>query len=151
MSADLTPDALMTKSARACASARVLLDLSDVDGACNRAYYAMFDAARAALLAADAPVAPNIGKTHSGLITAFGLHLVKNGRVAKEWGRLLKRAEEIRIIADYKGDSVQLDDARKMVEQAKVFVAAMRAEFMPERRGDDSPLMNDQRQGDFHE
>jgi len=37
----LTPAALMTKAARACASARILLDLNDVDGACNRAYYAI--------------------------------------------------------------------------------------------------------------
>jgi uncharacterized protein (UPF0332 family) len=44
------------KAVRACISARVLLDLGDVDGACNRAYYAMFDAARAALLASGALV-----------------------------------------------------------------------------------------------
>jgi uncharacterized protein (UPF0332 family) len=35
----------MSKAARAVASARLLLDHGDVDGACNRAYYAMFDAA----------------------------------------------------------------------------------------------------------
>ena len=46
----LTPQVLMTKADRACTSARALLDLGDVDGACNRAYYAMFDAARAACL-----------------------------------------------------------------------------------------------------
>lgn len=50
MSDGLTPGVLMAKAARACVSARALLDLNDVDGACNRAYYAMFDAARAALL-----------------------------------------------------------------------------------------------------
>jgi len=126
MSGGLTADALISKAARACESAHALLDLGDVDGACNRAYYAMFDAARAALLASGAPVQPDIGKTHSGLISAFSLHLVKNGPVAKEMGRLLKRAEEIRIVADYKGDSVELDDASEMVAQAKIFVAAMR-------------------------
>lgn len=131
MSDDLMSAALMSKAVRACASARVLLDLDDVDGACNRAYYAMFDAARAALLASGAPIQPGIGKTHSGLITAFGLHLVKNGPVSKEMGRLMKRAEEIRLVADYKGDSVELSDAREMVEQAELFVDAMRAEFMP--------------------
>ncbi len=136
MSDALTPDALMSKAVRACASARVLLDLDDVDGACNRAYYAMFDAARAALLAAGAPVQPDIGKTHGGLISAFGLHLVKNGPISKELGRILKRAEEIRLVADYKGDSVELDDAREMVEQAEVFVEAMRTEFLPEERHD---------------
>jgi hypothetical protein len=50
------------------ASAKMLLDSGDTDGACNRAYYAMFDAARAALLASKAPVTPEIAKTHSGLL-----------------------------------------------------------------------------------
>jgi uncharacterized protein (UPF0332 family) len=62
MSDDLTPAALMSKAVRACESARVLLDLNDVDGACNRAYYAMFDAARAALLASGAPISPALAK-----------------------------------------------------------------------------------------
>lgn len=129
MSGSLTPESLMAKAVRACASARALLDLEDVDGACSRAYYAMFDAARAALLASGAPVQPDIGRTHSGLITAFGLHLVKTGPISRELGRLLKRAEEIRLVADYKGDSVELGDAREMVEQAAVFVVAMRDHF----------------------
>ena len=41
---------LMAKAAQAVASARVLLETNDADGATNRAYYAMFDAAQAALL-----------------------------------------------------------------------------------------------------
>ncbi len=136
MSNQLTPVALMAKADRACSSARALLDLGDVDGACNRAYYAMFDASRAALLGAGAPVRPDIGKTHSGLINAFSDHLIKNGPISKEMGRLLKRAEEIRLVADYKGDSVELSDAQEMVEQAETFVAAMRAEFMPDDSND---------------
>lgn len=129
--------ALMAKADRACSSARALLDLGDVDGACNRAYYAMFDAARAALLTSGAPVKPDIGKTHGGLINAFSNHLVKNGPVSKAMGRLLKRAEEIRLVADYKGDSVELNDAQEMVEQAETFVSAMRAECMLAERNDD--------------
>lgn len=131
MSDGLTPEALMQKALRACASAKVLLDVGDVDGACNRAYYAMFDAARASLLATRAPVAPDIGKTHGGLIAAFSLHLVKNGPIQKEIGRLLKRAEEIRLVADYKGDSVELEDAREMIEQAARFVAAVQTLLHP--------------------
>lgn len=141
MSSHLTPVSLMAKSDRACSSARVLLNLGDVDGACNRAYYAMFDAARAALLASGSPVRPDIGKTHSGLINAFSEHLIKNGPVSKEMGRLLKRAEEIRLVADYKGDSVELSDAREMVEQAETFVAAMQIEFIPKRSDDDGQSM----------
>lgn len=140
MSGELTAEALMSKAVRASASARALLDLGDVDGACNRAYYALFDSARAALLAAGAPVQPDLGKTHAGLIAAFGLQLVKNGPITKELGRLLKRAEEIRLVADYKGDSVELEDAREMVGQAAISVDAMRTEFMPREPDEDSVI-----------
>ena len=126
---------LMAKAVRASASARALLDLGDVDGACNRAYYAMFDAARAALLASGSSVQPDVGKTHSGLIAAFGLHLVKNGPLSKDMGRLLKRAEEIRLVADYKGDSIEMEDASEMVGQAEMFVAAIQDQFMLGQQG----------------
>lgn len=75
--------ALIQKADRALASARLLLDAGDTDGACNRAYYAMFDAARAALVN---EVEPLKTRTHSGLIAAFGLQLVKPGRLSKELG-----------------------------------------------------------------
>jgi uncharacterized protein (UPF0332 family) len=132
----LTPDALMAKADTACSSARALLDLGDVDGAANRAYYAMFDAARAALLASGASVEPDIGRTHSGLIRAFGNFLVKNGPVSREVGRLLNRAHEIRLVADYNGNSVEPADAKEMVEQAEIFVATMQTEFMSEKSDD---------------
>ncbi|MFZ4625083.1 MAG: hypothetical protein ACOYNF_12705 [Rhodoferax sp.] len=54
-----------------------------MDGACNRAYYAMFDAARAALLASHAPVGPELGKTHSGLIAASACTWSKTDRSPK--------------------------------------------------------------------
>ena len=123
----------MAKADTACASALILLRSGDVDGATNRAYYAMFDAARAALLASAAPVDPDIGRTHSGLIAAFGNYLVKNGPVSKDMGRMLNRAHEIRQVADYNGESVETEDAIKMVEQAAVFVAAMRTECFPNK------------------
>ena len=121
----------MDKADRALASARALLGLGDVDGACNRAYYAMFDAARAALLASGASVTPDIGRTHAGLIRLFGAHLVKNGPIPRDIGRLLGRAEEIRLVADYTGDSVELRDAQDIVSQAETFVAAIRVHFGP--------------------
>jgi uncharacterized protein (UPF0332 family) len=36
---------LIEKASRAVRSAKILFEARDVDGACNRAYYAMFDAA----------------------------------------------------------------------------------------------------------
>ena len=57
----------MLKATQAAESARALLTRSDADGACNRAYYAMFDAARAALRVAG----HDVGKTHRGVLNAF--------------------------------------------------------------------------------
>lgn len=131
MASPLTPAALMAKADRACASARALLGLGDVDGACNRAYYAVFVAARAALSASAAPVDPASIRTHAGLIAAFGRHLVKNGPVSREMGRLLNRAYEIRQVADYTGESVEPADAAMLVDQAEAFLAAMRAVMPP--------------------
>ena len=118
----MNAQSLMTKARIACESARALLERQDSDGACNRAYYAMFDATRAALMATNAEIPLNIGKTHSGVLTAFSQHLVKNGPVPRDIGRLLKQAEELRLVADYSGDSITLDDARALVEKAESFV-----------------------------
>lgn len=87
----MTAQALTAKAHRALASAKLLLDSGDVEGACNRAYYAMFDAAGAALLSIQAPVPTEVVRTHSGLIAAFSLHLVKPGLIAVEHGRSLNK------------------------------------------------------------
>ena len=121
----MIPKELMAKASRALASAKLLLDSGDVDGACNRAYYAMFDAARAALLSIQAPVPTEVARTHSGLITAFSLHLVKTGLVAVEHGRSLNKVEDLRLIADYKGDPLTLENAAWALEQAEKFLAAV--------------------------
>lgn len=123
----MTPAELMAKASRALASAQLLLDSGDVDGACNRAYYAMFDAARAALLWVRAPVPAEVARTHSGLITAFSLHVVKPGLVAIDHGRALNKVEDLRLIADYRGDPVTVENAAWALEQAQVFLAAIQA------------------------
>lgn len=116
--------ALIEKAARAARSAALLLDSGDIDGACNRAYYAMFDAARAALLATGSDQAST--RTHAGLIAAFGLRLVKSGRIDRSLGHVLNRAHEIRLVADYTGDLVDRELAAWAVEQSTRFVDAMR-------------------------
>lgn len=121
---------LMIKAVRAAASAKILLDTGDKEGACDRAYYAMFNAARAALLASNAPLEPDIARTHGGLISAFSLYLVKTGRVPVEHGRALNRVGELRLIADYRGDPIEQDQAAWAVSQAQSFVQTMQAAFM---------------------
>lgn len=134
----MSPQDLLAKAIQAASSAKLLLDTGDADGACNRAYYAMFDAARAALLASGAPVEQEVARTHSGLISAFSLHLVKTGRVPIELGKAINKAEELRLIADYKGDPLEKDVAAWAVSQAQTFVEAMQSTFMttlPTKRG----------------
>ena len=120
---------LMAKARRALVSAHTLFGDGDNDGACNRAYYAMFDAARAALIASNAPVPPEVAKTHSGLISAFSLHLVKTGRLPVELGRSLNKVEDLRLVADYKGDSIDAEQAQLAIEQAQHFVSRVAATF----------------------
>jgi uncharacterized protein (UPF0332 family) len=84
----------MVKARRAIASAHKLLQDKDCDGACNRAYYAMFDAARAALLMAHAPAPVALAKTHSGLIAAFSLQLVKSGQFPVELGKAFNKGRK---------------------------------------------------------
>lgn len=120
---------LMEKATRALFAARLLLDAGDTDGACNRAYYAMFDAAHAALFALgveklDAPI-----KTHNGLIGLFGLHLVRGGHLAAEHGEAFNAVQRFRKVADYSGDFVGMEDATWALEQAVALVAAVKARF----------------------
>lgn len=119
--------ALIRKAKTALASAEALFALGDVDGAVNRAYYAMFDAARAALWAVDDGMDTSVARTHSGLIATFGQRLVKGGHVKPELGRWLNRAHEIRMVADYGGEAVQPEDAHPLIRQAATFVEAMAA------------------------
>lgn len=116
----------MAKAVRAAASARLLLDSGDADGACNRAYYAMFDAARAALLASGF----DVGKTHRGLVAAFSDRFIRTGRLPKEMGRSLKHAETFRYVADYEGERVEPGEAAQLVDQAAVFVKTMLNELV---------------------
>ncbi|PUA17377.1 hypothetical protein C7W93_15790 [Glaciimonas sp. PCH181] len=60
----------------------------------NRAYYAMFDAAKVTLLKIAPDDNPPFEKTHRGLISAFGLYLVKTGLVPAEFGRVFNRAHD---------------------------------------------------------
>lgn len=77
-------------------AAETLFENKFYGDAVSRAYYAMFFAAKALLSERD--IYP---RTHRGLISQFGLELVKNGEFKKELFDLLTRAQEDREEADY--------------------------------------------------
>ena len=121
----MTSGELMDKAMTALHSARILFDAGDLDGACNRAYYALYDAARAALITTRAPPEVLAARTHSGVIAAFGLYIVKRGLVAAEHGRAFNRLHELRMIADYRGDSIEAEQILTAISEAEAFLEAV--------------------------
>ncbi|MGL5116950.1 MAG: HEPN domain-containing protein [Beijerinckiaceae bacterium] len=124
---------MLRRANRALLSAELLFRDGDTDGASNRAYYAMHEAATAALLLAEAQPMP---KTHAGLIAKFGEIVVGQGLVEREHGATLNRSRRIRELADYSGDGVDAEMARAMIAGASAFVVRieeMIAQEKPER------------------
>jgi uncharacterized protein (UPF0332 family) len=126
MTGPITAASYLDKSERALKDALMLLREEATEGACNRAYYAMHDAAHAALLAGGHEAPHSIIKTHHGLIAEFGRQLVQSGQLAAELGRDFNRVETIRLAADYSCEPPPLVDATAAVEKAVQFVAAIR-------------------------
>jgi len=85
----------------------------------------MFDAARAALLAGDEPVNSEAIRTHSGLIAAFSLQVIKPGRIPARYGSSLRQVDQIRLIADYSDEGVDPQRGLSAVEQANHFIDAV--------------------------
>jgi uncharacterized protein (UPF0332 family) len=127
------PLAYSQKAERTLSAARLLLGSGDTEGTCNRAYYAMYYAAQAALLAAGIAVPEDGYKTHQGLIAAFGKHLVLGGQIDQTLGRSINKVQSLRQIADYVGDPPSLEEATWAVENAERFVVVMRSRVIGDR------------------
>ena len=106
-------------------SARLLLDAKDAHGAVNRAYFAMFHTARAALAHAD----PELSRTkrHATVISRFGRHMVKERGLNPMLGRAFSLAFDMRTIADYEPVAVDPREAEELIETAEGFLAALTA------------------------
>lgn len=88
------------------------------DIASNRYYYACFHAVQALLVHNGLSV-----RTHDGLITTFGLHFVRTGKVESHLGAFLSRMEQLRKKGDYNCIySVSEDEISTMTEPAKELI-----------------------------
>jgi len=109
-------------------AASLLLRNSMLDDASNRIYYGVFSAAKAML--------NSIGsnpKTHSGLLTEFGLRAVKTNLVAKTYGSTLRKAFEMRESSDYEiGAELGKEEVETLLKEAEGFVT-MAEKFVKER------------------
>ena len=99
-------------------SARILFDSKKFKDSVSRSYYAMFTAARALLATRGLD-----SVKHSGVVTLFNQHFVKEGIVGKICGRNLAGAKDSREESDY-GDFVIVssEDAESQLERAGNFV-----------------------------
>ena len=120
----MTASQFLHKASQAASSARLLVDANDTEGACNRAYYAMFDAAKAALMLVGAPAEFIESKSHAGVLQGFSLHVVKTGLLPADLGRALKRVEDLRGAADYTSREIPMEKAKWALEAAEAFVKA---------------------------
>ena len=116
---------LLAKAHRAEKSAIALLQMGDAEAAINRAYYAMYDAARAALQSIDPVLAA--AKKHSTVIGRFSKYFVQERNFPKELGRSLSRAFDSRLVADYSDAPVAFETAAEVVEAMQRFIRAVEA------------------------
>jgi uncharacterized protein (UPF0332 family) len=95
-----------------------LLDLGHSADSLSKSYYAMFSAAKALLALKELD-----SSKHSGVISLFNRHIVKEGLFAKEYSRLLSEAKLEREEADYEDFvTITKEDARLQLKNAIKFV-----------------------------
>eukprot|EP01037_Dinobryon_pediforme_P018645 gene18645-18941_t len=128
---DIAYDVMMETGVNVQPEARALLDLELTDGACNRAYYAMFFAAHAVLWEEGVQTSINIIKSHNGLTALFNKEVIRKGLLDVSFGQSLNRVMNFRLLADYEGGQPSIEDATEAVSQADRFVAEIESVFFP--------------------
>ena len=112
----------LVRSGQELAAARLLASGGFPGQAISRAYFAAFFAAEEALLA--------LGETrskHSGVVSAFGRLLIREGGFEEATGRLLRSLFDRRNQADYAPVVVPPEEADAAIHDAERFVEAVAA------------------------
>lgn len=113
---------ILVKAERSIEGAEALRERGLHEFSVPRAYYAMFYAAEALLLAKGLSFS-----THKAVIAAFGEHLAKPRLIDPMLHQHLIKAFEKRQVGDYAfGDIVTPEDAQLQIDRAKVFLQAAR-------------------------
>lgn len=118
--------ALMEKARASLSDAELLLENGTAESTINRAYYAVFQAAQAALQTeGESP------ETHSGVIRRFGYHFVRSSRISDEVGGILASARSMRGEADYDAFSdLGKEEAARLVKKARRFVETVEKQVL---------------------
>lgn len=106
------------KANRFLRQAEMVKELEQWDLAANRYYYACFHAVQALFIHNGLA-----SKTHSGMLSQFGLHFIKTGIIEDRLGGFLTRMEQLREKGDYNCIfSINEDELSTIVEPAHELV-----------------------------
>ena len=106
------------------AAARVLLEAKLPENSAAEAYQAMFSAARAALSELDREA-----RTHQGTWTLFDQLFVRHDLFEGRLRDAARSAEELRYDSDYRLGGASQEEAKRVLDDAEEFAAAVRAMF----------------------
>ncbi len=99
--------------------AQRLLKSRDYEDAVSRAYYSVYHVAQALLLTEGQKA-----ETHKGLVTLFGLLLVKTGKFSRDVGKYLANLKDDRESGDYEVFSfIDKETAETAIKEAKEFLS----------------------------
>ena len=108
----------LNRAGKALLAAKTLLENQLYEDCVSRAYYAVLHAAKAALVTTG--VEP---ESHSAVRRLFSLHLVKTGKLEKDFAKILTAEQEDREIGDYDIHiEIEQDTAQKRVLDAERFL-----------------------------
>ena len=121
----MSPESVREALARAdtaLGAARTLLGAGYTEDSISRSYYAVVNAATAALMSRGVRV-----RSHRALNSLFGLHLVKEGPVEREFAAILVGLQQDRDTSDYDfSASFERDEAVDRLRQAERFVGRIK-------------------------
>jgi uncharacterized protein (UPF0332 family) len=110
------------RAQQALRAAEILTKEACFADAVSRTYYAVLNAARAALQAKSVAA-----DTHGGVRRMFGLHLIKTGEIEKPYARSLGAGFDDRLAADYDAEATFTEvEARRECRSARRFLQRIR-------------------------
>ena len=111
-------DIYFEKAVTSLSSAILLFELNDYNGAANRAYYSVFQAASALLLT------KNIERySHKHVHRAIFEEFAESGKIPRDFDITIKKIEAMRTTGDYsKIKSVTKEEIGESISEAKAFL-----------------------------
>ena len=123
MALNAVAEAYLERAGESLAGAEVALAAGRVNNAANRAYFACFQAAVAALLANGSAARRPDSWGHDEVQAQFAGQLIRRlKRYPAEFARVLSELQTIRSIADYTEGGASIPQARGSVRRASRFV-----------------------------